>query len=112
MKKKVGIIFGGRSGEHEISIRSALTVIEKIDKEKYDVVPIAITQEGNWLNPTDSLQVLPEATRSLIEMSQAENFENSVALIGDTKYQGLTKLGTDAGSDLSLDVVFPVLQYG
>ena len=41
MKTKIGVIFGGRSGEHEISIRSAKTVIEKIDKEKYDVIPIA-----------------------------------------------------------------------
>ena len=51
MKTRIGVIFGGRSGEHEISVRSAKTVIEQIDKEKYDVVPIAIGKEGNWLSP-------------------------------------------------------------
>jgi D-alanine-D-alanine ligase len=55
-KIKIGVVFGGRSGEHEVSIRSAKTVIEQIDKEKYDVWPIAITKEGNWLNPFDSLR--------------------------------------------------------
>nr|MBA2494810.1 D-alanine--D-alanine ligase A [Acidobacteriota bacterium] len=40
MKTKIGIIFGGRSGEHEISIRSAKAVIEQIDKDKYEVIPI------------------------------------------------------------------------
>ncbi|HEV8159468.1 MAG TPA: hypothetical protein VGP58_10580, partial [Pyrinomonadaceae bacterium] len=59
MKTRIGIIFGGRSGEHEISIRSAKTVIEQIDKNKYQVVPIAITKEGNWLNPSESLRLLP-----------------------------------------------------
>ena len=56
MKTRVGVIFGGRSGEHEISIRSAKTVIEQIDHEKYDVVPIAITNDGRWLSPADSLR--------------------------------------------------------
>ncbi|MBV9240616.1 MAG: D-alanine--D-alanine ligase A, partial [Acidobacteria bacterium] len=46
MKKRIGVIFGGRSGEHEISIRSAKTVIEQIDSSKYDVVPIAIMNDG------------------------------------------------------------------
>ncbi len=59
-KIKIGIIFGGRSGEHEISIRSAKTVIEQIDREKFDVVPIAISKKGVWLNPSESLTLLPE----------------------------------------------------
>ncbi len=63
MKLKIGVIFGGRSGEHEISIRSAKTVIEQIDKDKYDVVPIAITKEGNWLNPVEALKLFPAATQ-------------------------------------------------
>ncbi len=54
-KIKLGVIFGGRSGEHEISIRSAKTVIEQIDKDKYEIVPIAINEKGNWLNPKESL---------------------------------------------------------
>ena len=56
MKTRVGVIYGGRSGEHEISIRSARTVIEQIDKEKYEVVPIGISREGRWLSPAESVK--------------------------------------------------------
>jgi hypothetical protein len=50
MKKlRVGILFGGRSGEHEVSLLSAASVLNAIDKQKYEVVPIGITKEGRWL---------------------------------------------------------------
>lgn len=50
MKKlRVGILFGGRSGEHEVSLLSAASVLKAIDRNKYDVVPIGITKEGRWL---------------------------------------------------------------
>ena len=48
-KLRVGVIFGGRSGEHEVSLRSARSVIDALNKEKYDVVPIGITKEGQWI---------------------------------------------------------------
>ena len=48
-KTRVGVIFGGRSGEHEVSLRSAESVIRSLDPSKYEVVPIAITHEGRWL---------------------------------------------------------------
>ncbi|MDQ6786607.1 MAG: D-alanine--D-alanine ligase [Acidobacteriota bacterium] len=115
-KIKIGVIFGGRSGEHEVSVRSAKTVIEQIDKERYEVIPIAITKQGNWLNPGESLQMLPEQTREIIAESVGKFSENAVALVGDTKYKGLTRLETyDNGEKISpLDVVFPVLHgtYG
>jgi D-alanine-D-alanine ligase len=62
MKIRVGVIFGGRSGEHEVAVRSAKTVIEQIDKDKYSVIPVAITKEGNWLSPTESARWLPAET--------------------------------------------------
>jgi len=108
MKIKIGIIFGGRSGEHEISVRSARTVIEKIDKEKYDVVPIAIGKEGNWLNPAESLQLFPSETRQKLTESVGKFSDDSVALLGDTKYNGLINLNGSENSQ-PLDVVFPVL---
>src|SRR5687768_2731353 len=110
-KLKVGVVFGGRSGEHEVSIRSAKTVIEQIDKEKYDVLPLAITKEGNWLNPFDSLALMPPETRELLA-EQIENFSRgAVALLGDTNYKGLTKLDSDGKNEqlAKLDVIFPVL---
>lgn len=48
-KLKVGVLFGGRSGEHEVSLLSAASVIEAIDRKKYEVVPIGISKEGRWL---------------------------------------------------------------
>ncbi len=48
-KLRVGILFGGRSGEHEVSLLSAASVLNAIDKEKYEVVPIGITKDGRWL---------------------------------------------------------------
>src|SRR5258707_4510093 len=59
MKKlRVGILFGGRSGEHEISLLSAASVLKAIDKDKYEVVPIRITKEGHWLTETHAERLL------------------------------------------------------
>lgn len=110
-KIKIGIVFGGRSGEHEISVRSAKSVIEQIDKDKYDIVPIAITKEGNWLNPVESLGLLPPQTQELL-IGEIGGFpRNAVAFTGDTGHQGLLKLEAQNGEERieKLDVVFPVL---
>ena len=59
MKKlRVGVLFGGRSGEHEVSLLSAASVLNAIDKKKYDVVPIGITKEGRWLTPSHAERLL------------------------------------------------------
>ncbi len=61
-KLRVGVIFGGRSGEHEVSLVSATSVINALDADKYDVVPIGITQEGRWLSSARGLKLLKEKT--------------------------------------------------
>ena len=48
-KLRVGVLFGGRSGEHEVSLRSADSILKAIDRKKYDVVPIGIAKTGEWL---------------------------------------------------------------
>src|SRR3984893_1535407 len=59
MKKlRVGILFGGRSGEHEVSLLSAASVLNAIDKNKYEVVPIGITKEGRWVTAADAENLL------------------------------------------------------
>src|SRR5208337_3473348 len=59
MKKlRVGILFGGRSGEHEVSLLSAASVLRSIDREKFEVVPIGITKEGRWLAAGDAHSLL------------------------------------------------------
>ncbi|MEP6924742.1 MAG: D-alanine--D-alanine ligase family protein [Pyrinomonadaceae bacterium] len=114
-KIRVGLIFGGRSGEHEVSVRSARSVIEQIDRDKYELIPMAISGNGRWNSPADSARMFPEATRALLH-EELTNENRAVALIGDPSYQGLTLLDT-IERDLSsqpLDVVFPVLHgtYG
>ena len=110
-KLKIGIVFGGRSGEHEVSVRSAKTVIEQIDKDKYEVVPIAVTKEGKWLNPLESLGLLPSETQQLLMDKIGEFPRNSITFAGDTNYKGLLKLETAQGEEKleKLDVIFPVL---
>ena len=67
MKKlRVGILFGGRSGEHEISLLSAASVLDAIDKEKYDVVPIGITKEGRWVTSGDAERAANLRSRSYL----------------------------------------------
>ena len=59
MKKiRVGILFGGRSGEHEVSLLSAASVFKAINKEKYEVVPVGITKEGHWVTSADAERLL------------------------------------------------------
>ena len=57
-KLRVGVIFGGRSGEHEVSLVSAQGIMNAMDKEKYDIIPIGITKEGRWLTSGDPMRVL------------------------------------------------------
>jgi D-alanine-D-alanine ligase len=108
-KIRVGIIFGGRSGEHEVSLRSAESIIKAIDRTRYEVVPIGITKEGRWLQSGDVKALLPDAVLSCDQPRQ-------VAIIGDPTQKGLVRLGpeNDGAAIQKLDVVFPVLHgtYG
>ncbi|MFZ1699424.1 MAG: D-alanine--D-alanine ligase family protein [Pyrinomonadaceae bacterium] len=108
MKIRVGVIFGGRSGEHEVSVRSAKTVLEQIDSSKYDAVPIAITNEGIWLDPSASLALFSEETQN--------SFRNRFGDPGH--FSGLSSLLNrisndialaDSSTAVTLDVLFPTL---
>ncbi len=57
-KLRVGILFGGRSGEHEVSLLSAASVVNAIDKKKYEVIPIGITKDGRWLTAEHAERLL------------------------------------------------------
>ena len=114
-KLRVGVIFGGRSGEHEISIRSARAIVESIDRKRFDVVPIAITKEGKWLPPAHSAELLPASVQPLLASSSTAT-TGDVAILGDPSHKGLISL---KGNDQplvaeKLDVVFPALHgtYG
>ncbi len=57
-KLRVGVLFGGRSGEHEVSLLSAASVMQAMDRSKYEVVPIGITKQGLWLTDTHAEQLI------------------------------------------------------
>ena len=107
-KLRVGVIFGGRSGEHEVSLRSAESIINALDRDKYEVVPIAITQAGQWLASSEATNLLPS--------SVIESADQHVAIFGDPTERGLARFtGTNKACERDkLDVIFPVLHgtYG
>jgi D-alanine-D-alanine ligase len=105
-KLRIGVIFGGRSGEHEVSLVSATSLINALDKDKYDVVPIGITQEGRWLSSAQGLTLLKEKTG--IEQAP-ECF-----LVPEPNRQGLVAAGNGEMQSAPLDVIFPLVHgtYG
>jgi D-alanine-D-alanine ligase len=113
-KLRIGVIFGGRSGEHEVSVRSARAVIDAIDTTKYEVVPIAITKEGNWLAPASAAELLPKSSQRLLPARTLRGKKEDVMIAGDPSRSGLMRLNQDGGAAEQIDVVFPVLHgtYG
>ncbi|MDT5271340.1 MAG: D-alanine-D-alanine ligase [Acidobacteriota bacterium] len=113
-KIRLGVIYGGRSGEHEISMRSARSVIEAVDPEKYEVIPVAITKEGRWLSPAESALMLPESARLRLSNYPVDGADGPTTLVVDPSRGGLLRQEGAGASDQRLDVVFPVLHgtYG
>src|SRR5438093_4691706 len=94
MKKiRVGVIFGGRSGEHEVSLRSAESVLNAIDRNKYDVVPIGITHQGRWLSSKNAVAMLTAKDQIQKTLTDGEQ----ITFGAEPSEQGI------------VDVVFPVL---
>jgi len=97
---RIGVLFGGRSGEHEVSLASAASVIRALDPEKYEAVPIGISKDGRWFVGTGSLKMLADVLKS----------GDRVVLPPDPSAASLVPLGPAAGQpSVSVDVVFPVL---
>jgi len=129
-KVRVGVLFGGRSGEHEVSLLSAASVLKNIDKKKYDVVPIGITKDGRWVTSGHAEQLLrgehkdsernlragdPDYTESAAVLAKGESVlvppvpsSDSGSLIpfeSDSNRQ----LGRAGDHLISVDIIFPVL---
>ena len=118
-KLRVGVLFGGRSGEHEVSLLSAASVLKFIDREKFDVVPIGITKEGRWLAASEANNLLegnqsevarrlragdPEATPG------ARLLHEGIPTLMAPEPGGASTLAPDQRpGGKALDVVFPVL---
>lgn len=128
-KLRVGILFGGRSGEHEVSLLSAASVLNAIDKDKYDVVPIGITKDGRWLTAEHAENLLtgklvleprnlragdPENTQPAAVLARGE----AVVVPPEPVHRqsGLVPFQSDASlmrraadRAINVDVIFPVL---
>src|SRR5450759_2409694 len=116
-KIRVGIIYGGRSGEHEVSLASATSVMANLDSDKYEAIPIAITKEGSWLLGAKPQQLLAAERGANADSPDAEvEPSRAVTLTGDPRLRRLIpiKQGEDLGNAGVLDVIFPVLHgtYG
>ncbi len=97
---RVGVLFGGRSGEHEVSLSSAASVIRALDPEKYEAVPIGISKDGRWLVGTGAVKMLPDVLKS----------GERVVLPPDPTAGALMPFSSGAGHpSVMVDVVFPVL---
>jgi len=110
-KLRIGILFGGRSGEHEVSLLSAASILNAIDRTKYEVIPIGITKQGQWLTPTEAQHLLEGDTKPapvLPKSSKPKSIQLSAG--ADLALQNTAALAQKNGSlAQSLDVIFPVL---
>src|SRR6476469_204255 len=132
MKKlRVGILFGGRSGEHEVSLLSAASVLNAIDKNKFEVVPIGITKEGRWLSAADAELLLqgkgeaPGSAPSHLRAGDPEATPGAAVLatgqavvvppephrpggsLAPFQAESLTRRASDRA--INVDIIFPVL---
>ena len=117
-KLRVGILFGGRSGEHEVSLLSAASILKAIDRTRFDVVPIGITKEGHWLAAADAHDLLegngsavarrlragdPEATPG------AKLLHDGIPTLLAPEPSPTDRVQNQSPGGRPLDVVFPVL---
>ncbi len=104
-KLKIGVLFGGKSAEHEVSLRSAENVCNALDKNKYEVVPIGIDKTGKWILGNSSIKLLDKTNPKMYKLNSVNS--DSVALVPEVG--GLISNLSNTNSKDSIDVVFPVL---
>ena len=100
-KLRIGVVFGGRSVEHEVSLVSAASVMHALDPERYEVVPIGIAPDGRWLSSSAALRLLKEKA----PIGQ----EPELLVVPDPRKQSLVELNATTHGGPALDVLFPVI---
>ena len=100
-KLRIGVVFGGRSVEHEVSLVSAASVMHALDPERYEVVPIGIAPDGRWLSSSAALRLLKEKA----PIGQ----EPELLVVPDPRKQSLVELNATTHRGPALDVLFPVI---
>jgi D-alanine-D-alanine ligase len=108
-KIRLGILFGGRSGEHEVSLASAASVLQAVDSEKYEVIPIGITREGRWLLGSSADKLLPGVLKNgkPVTASVAPTGPRFIPLDPPSSPQLSRREAADTRPEI--DVIFPLL---
>ncbi len=101
MKRRIAVIFGGKSNEYEVSLRSAEGIIANLDSEKYDIIKIGITKQGSWLMTNASPLEIKE------DMWQEDAVPAFIS--PDSEHQGLIVLEDNAWKLIGIDLVFPII---
>jgi len=102
---RVGVLFGGRSGEHQVSVVSAAAILEALDPEKYDVMPIGITAEGRWLPGVEPRRLLASGESQVRSLPEHNAMMDNKAILISSSADGRIFAGLKDG----LDIIFPVL---
>ena len=98
MKTKLGLLYGGKSAEHKVSLQTALAVIKALDLDKFEIHPIYITEEGSWVRGRE----LQGPAESVKELAFSQNETLSPLALAPTLFQS-------GKTETSLDVIFPLL---
>jgi D-alanine-D-alanine ligase len=111
-KIRVGVLFGGRSGEHEVSLLSAASILKAIDRRKFDVVPIGITKDGHWLAAGEATNLLEGDGSAVVRRLRAGDPQATPG--AKLLHDGMPTLmapmpGPQGPEGKAIDVVFPVL---
>ncbi|HET7234846.1 MAG TPA: D-alanine--D-alanine ligase family protein [Actinomycetota bacterium] len=106
MRKRVVVLFGGRSAEHEVSVVSARSILDALDPERYEAIPIGVTKQGRWVLLPSGPPPLPEGGPAGHLPDIADDAGGVVAL---DQAPGAHALVTDDGARAEIDVVFPVM---
>jgi D-alanine-D-alanine ligase len=108
-KLRVGILFGGRSGEHEVSLLSAASILKAIDPKKYEVVPVGITKEGRWLTASGATALLAGSAAPAPDADSAASAQPPATAATGIQPAAAAIQPTALAESLKVDVIFPVL---
>ena len=104
-KPRVGVLFGGRSAEHEVSLVSAASVLRGLDSKKFEVIPIGITKEGRWVLPRQ----LSSGDPTHAQLRRALTDGQAVSLPAEPGAGAVSRREAEPHAPLQFDVIFPVL---
>ncbi|EKE14505.1 MAG: hypothetical protein ACD_12C00464G0003 [uncultured bacterium] len=106
-KIKIGVVFGGRSGEHEVSVVSAESVMKALDKSKYEVIPIGITKAGKWITGPKTVRILKDGTKNKLPLLE------KIVIPDATKRELVpvkkNRLVNELTKNNKIDVIIPIL---